>query len=223
MNFSAISNSSWAGRLLRLPLRMLPGRAVVPILQGPGRGLKWIVGSGSHGYWLGSHEYDRRLRFSALLRHADIVFDIGAGVGYYTLLSSVLVGDEGAVVAFEAMPHNLVHLRRHVEMNERRNVSIVEAAVSERSRTARSGIEIVALDDLWRAWKIGPPDVVKIDVEGGEAGVLQGARHLLADARPVVFVATHGAEAHAECLDLLAAARYTVEVMTDCEAICHPM
>lgn len=216
-------NSSWAGRLLRLPFRLLPGRAVVPILRGPARGLRWIVGSGAHGCWLGSYEYERALRFSALLRHADIVFDIGAHAGYYTLLASVLVGDEGAVVAFEAMPHDLAYLRRHVEMNERRNVSIVEAAVSERSRTARSGVEIVALDDLWSEWKIGPPDVLRIEVEGGEIGVLQGGRQLLADARPIVFVVTDGAEAHAACLDLLAAARYTVEVFTDSEVVCHPI
>jgi hypothetical protein len=53
MNFSSIPFTSPVGKLLRLPLRVVPKRAVVPLLQGELRGRRWIVGSSMHGCWLG--------------------------------------------------------------------------------------------------------------------------------------------------------------------------
>ena len=73
----------------------------VRILQGKLRGKKWIVGSGNHAYWLGSHEYKKRILFEKVIRQGSIVFDIGAHVGFYTLLASVLVGTKGKVFAFD--------------------------------------------------------------------------------------------------------------------------
>ena len=195
----------------------------LPILRGPQRGLRWIVGSGSLRCWLGTYEHDKRLRFTALVRDADVVFDVGAHAGYYTLLASVLVGDQGAVVAFEPGPGNLRYLRRHVRMNHRRNVTIVEAAISDRSGTGRFLVDTLSLDDLWEGGQIGAPDVVNIDVEGREDRVLRGARHMLRDAHPVVFLATHGAEARQACLDLLAGLPYVVETFAGCELICRPI
>ena len=47
MNFSGISSKNVLGKILRLPLRLVPKHAIVPILKGPLRGKRWIVGSGN--------------------------------------------------------------------------------------------------------------------------------------------------------------------------------
>ena len=51
INFSGLPQNSLFGKALRLPLRAIPGDAVVRVLQGRLRGAKWIVNSGPHGYW----------------------------------------------------------------------------------------------------------------------------------------------------------------------------
>src|SRR5205809_6725187 len=88
MNFSAIPRSQFAGRLLRLPLRLLPGNMVVSVKQGPARGRKWIVGSGNHGCWLGCYEQQKILAFARALRCKRGVYDIGANLGYYSVFAS---------------------------------------------------------------------------------------------------------------------------------------
>ena len=72
-------------------------------MQGKIRGKKWVVGSGNHGYWLGWYEYDKRILFEKTVTKQSIVFDIGAHVGFYTLLASELVGPGGKVYAFIAI------------------------------------------------------------------------------------------------------------------------
>ncbi|MCL6545621.1 MAG: FkbM family methyltransferase [Bryobacteraceae bacterium] len=67
-------------------------------------------------------------------------------------------------------------------------------------------------DTLLAAAKVEAPDVIKIDVEGAEAEVLRGARRAI-ERQPVIFLSTHGEEAHRECLDLLTAAGYEVRAL----------
>ncbi|MBN8636124.1 MAG: hypothetical protein J0M07_12425 [Anaerolineae bacterium] len=100
MNFSGISRQSLIGQLLRLPLALMPKSARVPILQGALRGRWWIAGSSNHGCWLGSYEFDKQQRLSAHVQPGMVVYDIGAHVGFYTLLAAQLVGPGGHVFSF---------------------------------------------------------------------------------------------------------------------------
>src|ERR1700745_973314 len=100
-NLSGISNLTMIGKLLRAPLRLIPRSTVLPILQGPLRGKKWTAGSGSHGCWLGSYEYHKQRALQQELKVGNVVYDIGANVGFYTLLASVMIGDTGYVYSFE--------------------------------------------------------------------------------------------------------------------------
>lgn len=225
MNFSGVSDRELVGRLLRLPLALIPARTTLPVLQGKLRGMKWIVGSSSHGCWLGSYEYAKRCAFERLVREGSVVFDIGANVGFYTLLASVLVGARGRVFAFEPLPRNLRYLKEHLEINGIRNVSVIEGAVSDcdgvvqfdegpsnsMGRLASGGrlaVRSVSLDQMMRRGELPPPDCIKIDVEGGEMFVLTGARVLLRNRRPTVFLATHGRSLHQQCCELLASFGY---------------
>src|SRR3989454_7017615 len=110
-NLSAVSSRSVAGKFLRWPLRFVPRELAVPIRQGALRGKRWVVGSSTHGCWLGSYEYTKRKLFESYVIAGDVVYDIGANVGFYTLLASVLVGRGGQVVAIEPLPRNIAYLR----------------------------------------------------------------------------------------------------------------
>lgn len=225
MNFSGIPGDTAIGRLLRLPLRAIPEGARVPILQGRLRGKRWIVGSCTHGCWLGSYEYEKRRLFERTIQPGSTVYDVGANVGFYTLLASVLVGASGRVVAFEPVPRNLSLLHEHLRLNRVENVRVVEAAVAEREGRARfdlgphasmgrlsegGSLEIstVVLDPLVASAELPPPDVMKIDVEGAEGLVLRGAQSVLTDRRPEIFLSTHGPEVHRECTGLLLSLGY---------------
>jgi len=227
-----LSNETRLGRLLRLPLRLLPAGAVVPILSGPLRGRRWVVGAGPHGYWLGTYEADKQRLLQTLLREGDCFFDVGANVRFFTLLASALVGRSGRVVAFEPLPQNLAFLRRHLLLNRVRNAAVYDAAVSDAAgvvafaegdsrsagrinRSGRLAVRAVTLDDLWRRGEVPAPRAVKIDVEGAEGAVLRGAAGLLSAARPVVVLAGHGWAAQQECGDLLARLGYRLVLTRD--------
>jgi tRNA G37 N-methylase Trm5 len=63
----------------------------------------------------------------------DVVLDLGANIGYYTLLFAKKVGDEGRVYAFEPDPTNFSLLKKNVEINGYRNVVLIQKAVSNKN------------------------------------------------------------------------------------------
>ena len=220
MNFSKLHYRSFLGKLVRLPLRLIPKKAILPILQGRLRGKKWIVESGEHGYWLGSYEMRKRQAFEAEITPGTVVYDIGANVGYFSLLASVLTGKDGQVYAFEPLPRNIHFLRRHIEINHLENVEVIEGAVSDQTgqaffdlgastsmgHLAQAGeiqVEMVSLDEMLDKGDLRPPDYIKLDVEGAEYQALSGARKMLERYHPVLFIDTHDREAHQNTIELL--------------------
>jgi len=125
------------GRILRFPLRLVPNGTVVPILATSARGKRWITGSGPHSCWLGFNERAMRAEWTQIVREGVVVWDVGANVGSYTILSSVLVGPRGHVIAIEPDATNIRYLRQHVELNDLPNVTVLEVAVTERQGTVR--------------------------------------------------------------------------------------
>jgi len=80
----------WRGawRALWQLLRLIPPSTAIPILQGPGRGLRWIVGSLTHGCWLGSYEINKQTLVAELVRPGDVVYraDYDEGKALRTLI-----------------------------------------------------------------------------------------------------------------------------------------
>jgi len=111
INFSSISEGSLPGKLLRGGLKLIPNAVVVRIMQGHLKGKKWIKGSGVNGYWLGTYELAQQKIFQKYMKEGNVVFDIGAHVGFYTLLATQLVGKKGKVFSFEPNPRNIIFLR----------------------------------------------------------------------------------------------------------------
>ena len=230
MDFSKISYQSVLGRMIRLPLRLIPKGMVLPILQGQMRGVKWIVGAGEHGYWLGSYEIHKRRAFEQEIKPHSVVYDIGANVGFYSLLAAHLTGPEGHVYAFEPLNRNVEFIRRHAVINHFSNIEVFEAAVSDRcgeayfdpgvsiatghlSETGSVKVPLVRLDDLLAAGDIMPPDTMKVDVEGAEHAVFLGAQNLVEKHRPIIFLDTHGRDVHDLTLRFLEGYGYQFEIL----------
>jgi len=220
INFSALRPETLPGRIARLPFRLLPPGLALPVLQGPLRGRKWIVGAHLHGCWLGSYEWEMQKRIACELSPQSVFYDVGANAGFYSLLGSFCAGPAGRVYAFEPLPANLLFLRRHLQLNGARNVTVLELALSDQVGTASfvaettramgklgAGgaltVETSTLDCLLAAGRIAPPDCVKMDIEGGEFRALLGARNCFRQFRPKLFLATHGRLVHEECCRLL--------------------
>jgi FkbM family methyltransferase len=229
MNLSGISNESLVGRALRSPFRLIPASVAVPILQGPLRGRKWIVGSATHGCWLGSYEFKTQRAFARLVGSGDVVYDLGANVGFYTLLGARLAGDAGMVYSFEPLPRNLEYLRKHVEMNGFRNCRVIDAAVAdfdgemtlEAPTTAHLSVggdlsvRVMRVDSLVARGEIRAPDVMKIDIEGSEVKALAGAVAIIETYRPRILLATHNRELHEECVAFLERRGYRIELLEE--------
>jgi FkbM family methyltransferase len=205
-----LTSQSLAGRLLRLPLRLIPDGLDVPVVSGPNRGLKWRTGSSVHGCWLGTYERDKVELLSRFVKPGMVAYDIGANAGYYTLLLSRLVGPSGKVYSFEPLPANLVNLTHHVLENRLANCHVVQGAASDRDGLASfqiaasssmgsigggdSALQVstFTLDSLVAGAGLPPPDFVKLDVEGAEGLVLAGAVGILRSRPSTWFVALHG-------------------------------
>jgi len=225
INWSGIDSQSACGRVLRMPLRLLPGGKIMTIRRGPAAGMKWIAGSADHGCWLGTYELAKQRALDRFIRPGMTIYDIGAQAGFYSLFFSRLVGTGGTVYAFEPCPYEARHLLDHIQMNAVQNVHVIQAAVwSETGLSALSvdrgqtqntlcadgdsllRVPTLSLDGLG----LPPPDLIKMDVEGAESAVLTGAAQMLHDQRPIVFIALHGADQRRICFELLSASRYAM-------------
>jgi FkbM family methyltransferase len=151
----------------------------------------------------GDWELNEALLFQAHIRRASTVVDIGAHVGYYTLLSAHAVGWRGRVVAVEPEPGNAALLRENIRRNRLRNVTVIEAAAwrettrlhlrrdpvnSGDNRIVRDGsgydVGAVALDERLARLRVS---AVKIDAQGTDHIALEGMRQTIGRCQPVVF------------------------------------
>jgi FkbM family methyltransferase len=153
---------------------------------------------------VGTYEAFETKVFQSLLRPGIVVADIGANIGYYTLISARAAGDTGLVLAFEPDPRNFALLRRSVEANGYRNVSAQQMALSNRSGSltlyadavnagnstlgrgnvlrelCQYTVKTETLDDFMaREGRNRRIDLIKMDVQGAEGLVLQGASGVL--------------------------------------------
>jgi len=228
LNYSAIDRTTLSGKLLRLPLRLLPNGMLVRIQRGRAKGLKWIVGSSTHGCWLGTYELEKQRALERFVKPGMVVYDVGAQAGFFTLIFSRLVR-EGQVIAFEPLPENLDNLLFHIGENELANVQVVAAALNDSSAlgrmTTHSGrtenrldassgspliVPTLSLDDAVEKFGIMPPHLIKMDVEGAESAILNGGRRVLESYHPVLFIALHGKQQTHLCGTVLAKMGYSI-------------
>jgi FkbM family methyltransferase len=218
--------------LVRLPLRFMPPDAVVRIRSGELRGWRWIAGSSTNGCWLGTYERHMQRLFCERIRPGAIVYDVGANVGFFTLLASKLAGESGRVHAFEPLPRNLEFLERHIRLNELANVHVGALAIAATSGEAHFRVAphasmgglaeggdlrviTASLDDLIASGRAARPDFIKMDIEGAESDALRGASALLSTGPLTIALSTHGWQQHETCWTTLTEAGFNVELLKD--------
>jgi FkbM family methyltransferase len=217
----AHSGSTAARRLRRLPLvggavhtlshRLSPpGRREWSVVAtGPARALKLYADPRYDvAYLRGDAEPQLQRVLLDLVPVGGVFWDVGADLGFFTLLLARHVGAEGAVVAFEPDAPSRRALEQSIAANGFANVEVrpeaiwsAPGSVPFEPRTesvegyhgavvedAPSSVPATTLD---LAWNGRPPDVVKIDVEGAEEHALRGARRLLAEGRPAIVCEAH--------------------------------
>ena len=148
--------------------------------------------------------------FKSFVRKGMMVVDIGANLGYYTLIAADLVGPQGKVFAFEPDPENFRLLLKNIEANGYRNVKAVNQAVTDKTGKAelflceessgshsihdfgekRKSITVssTSLDDFLGK-RFSRVDLVKIDVEGVEPIVFSGMKEII-KANPKLVIIT---------------------------------
>jgi FkbM family methyltransferase len=176
-----------------------------------------------HIYYYGIYEPDETFWLKQTLNPGMTVFDVGAHIGYYTLLMSKLVGENGRVHSFEPTTAGYDRLTKHLAINKCINTTAYHAAISnydgqckiycaDNSNLGLSSlgaldhfvkVEVVdcfSLDTFIEKNEIKIIDFIKIDVEGAEMFVINGATSLLAKIRPLIMM-----EINPSCLSRIGA------------------
>lgn len=169
-------------------------------------------GDVSRDLYLGQYEPDVIDFLSHYLKPGMIMLDVGANIGVYTLLSAKIVGEHGSVHAFEPTPKTFAQLHANIELNGFTCVHINRLAVTEKAGTStlylyeqnamnslfiqnwvgkplgRVEVETISLDQYINTNDLPRVDLLKLDVEGAELGVLKGALKLLAGLNSPVII-----------------------------------
>ena len=149
--------------------------------------------------WGEYEPFETRL-FTSHIQSGHVVLDIGANIGYYTLLAARLVGPQGAVYAFEPDPDNFALLQKNIHRNGYRNVVLKNQAVADENgkielfkggenwgghRIYDPGdsqehitVDAIVLDDFFKG-ETTDIDLIKMDIEGAEVRAIQGMSTLL--------------------------------------------
>jgi FkbM family methyltransferase len=228
-------------RTLTQPLSRSLRSDVFTVRTGAASGLVMNTADGKLGYVFGENEPEVQKTLIESLRVGDVVYDVGANIGFFTLIAARLVGASGCVYAFEPVPQVAEMLRANVELNGFDNVVVIEKAAHSRNGAADldlsggttaahvvhgdSGegtlrVETQRLDDLVAARAVRPPALVKIDVEGAERDVLAGMSETVRIHHPLVICELHGSQD--EFLAALADFGYAVSVLDDGSDVDNP-
>jgi len=169
-----------------------------------------------HGCYI--HEKLRTELFKTQIRQGMTVIDLGADIGYYTLLAAKLVGKNGGVFAFEPAPDNYALLTKNIALNGYKNVVPVQKAVSSENgqlklflcdyesmlsnlytsydeRGKFVMVDTIPLDEFFRDKDL-PIDFIKMDVEGAEMATLEGMTNIIEKNRNLKILV----EVHADLL-----------------------
>lgn len=199
------------GPLIRMGARLIRS-GTAKIQHGPGKDLLIDASLGFSGYALGTTEPEEQAALQNMLNAGDIFWNVGANIGFHTILGARFVGPSGRVVAFEPAPEIAAMIGKNARLNHFEHVTVVQKAVSDKTGKAhlylgdasavntiladrssggsRVEVDCVTLDDYFK--EAGhTPNVISIDVEGAELQVLMGSLTLLSMHRPCILLELH--------------------------------
>jgi FkbM family methyltransferase len=168
----------------------------------------------------GIHEPATTRIFNKVLQPGDIVIDVGANIGYFTLLSAKLVGWRGKVYAFEPEFDNMKALLHNAELNHLENIKPYRVAAGDKAVRAvfhtsstesakhsliktkdhdgSTVVNIIRIDDAL-SYGITGIKLLKTDTEGNELAVLQGAEQTILNNKDIMLIVEVNFEALEAC------------------------
>lgn len=223
----------FVGKALRRAAHLFPEGSVVTVRTGALAGLRWRRHHRYvNGYWIGNYELPVQAALARLLSPGRVFYDVGANAGFFSMQAAKAVGSAGRVFSFEPLPENGSSVLEQVELNAMSQVRLVNLAVGRAPGTATFSfaaggnalahlgaartpselsmeVGVTSLDDFTRSNPA--PDVLKMDVEGAEVDVLEGAERLLAERHPDWLIELHGEDLGARCVEILSRHGYRFE------------
>lgn len=189
-------------------------------------------------YWLGTYEMNLQQAIQDWAQPGMVAYDVGANIGYVSLLLAKRVGEKGQLFSFEPLPRNQERLQNNVALNSNVNVKLIPKAVADKAGEAtflvhasggmgklhgsvgknaeyenKMEVETISLDDFVYKEKNTAPNLIKIDIEGGEVLALKGMPRLLLKAKPTLLIELHGREAAHAAWTILREASYSLHFM----------
>jgi methyltransferase, FkbM family len=185
--------------------------------------------------------FEHELYASLDLKEGEIVFDVGAHIGAFTIKAAKIVGETGNVLSFEPHPGNFAMLKENIEMNNCSNVIPFQTALSfqkgdydlnitsisiahslvfergwEKIQVNCSTIDDIVEESKSNGLKGSRVDVIKIDAVGAEIPVLQGGADTIATFRPRIAVAAYHTPAQVyEVMDFLKTIGYKAKQVSE--------
>jgi FkbM family methyltransferase len=202
---------------------------------GPAAGLRFEVTLPlDKSVWAGLYESRFTNAIAENVKPDDICYDIG---GYRGYMSGVMaLAGASKVFVFEPLPANQRAVRRLCELNPELSIQLFSVALGSADGSvllkvmsdpsmgklanssfqagaaplAEIPVAIRQIDSLLHDRVVPPPNVIKIDVEGAELDVLDGAADMLRGSRPAIFLEAHGAELEKACTEKLSQLGYSI-------------
>lgn len=161
----------------------------------------------------GTYEKKTTDLFKKVVERGMVVVDIGANIGYYTLIAAMLVGEEGKVIAFEPDPDNYALLMKTINANRFKNIFPIQKAVLNKSGKVRLFIdpkdkedssliranvpnpvssiivEATTLDECLQTLGIDRVDIIKMDTQGAEGLILEGMSEIIKKSNRLKIIA----------------------------------
>jgi len=162
-------------------------------------------------FWYGCYEKEVGDLLRSMLRANDVFIDIGANIGYFSLLSAT-ISPSVRIFSFEPVKDLFQKMNVNISLNNIKNISTVNAAVGKISEEKelfvsasdnlgmssfyqpenysgkKERVKVVTIDDWFKTSELTKIDVIKLDVEGNELAALKGMRAVIEEQRPLVIV-----------------------------------
>ncbi|MFZ5669659.1 MAG: FkbM family methyltransferase [Pseudomonadota bacterium] len=211
---------------------------------GPARGVRFLIRMPEDkGIWTGTYEQAFAERIAAATPRGGVAYDIG---GWHGFFAGVMAAQGAArVVVFEPLPDNIARIEQLVALNPDLPIQLMPQALGaeegvtemvvmpetsmaklidsdfqpDATSETRLQVKISAIDGLVASGALPAPDLMKLDVEGAEMMVLQGARTVLSRNRPVIYAEIHSSALMVEATAFLSALGYTVTRIDEDEAL----
>jgi FkbM family methyltransferase len=218
------------------------GLSEVEIAAGDLKGYKILLNlKAEKSRWLGTYEPELAEAVREFVKPGMTVYDVGANIGYVSMLLAHAARPDGRVFAFEALPANIERIRANIGLNGLEDrIHLIPQAVADKSgeltfhvhesvgmgkvagSAGRPGeqyqaeiqVQTVSLDEFVYQQGNPAPHVVKIDIEGGEVLALPGMKRILNEHHPLLLLELHGPESEQVAWQTLTEAGYRLHEMS---------